>query len=551
MTEETTPIAPLRSTLERPLDVASNRPGAAGGGTLAYLVPDLAPAGIEVIGQPDEAVLDTLRRLAGEGGLLVRESVASGPPAGAEQDPAVAWLVGTAGLEAIATGAATATGAHTGATEQRLARASAVIVDGVGQTGAERARAGLAALGFETTILSTLVTDGLVTRVEPGEADLAIPAPSMVEGGAVQATLRRAWQRVRGRHAPRTAPGRAVLAGHDDPHLPPAWARRLLATAGLDGAAYTWSLASPGRYDTQKLLLRLRHSDPADQPLIVKLTRDARHADRLATEAAALQALAAMGPLEGVIVPRLVAAGPVGRSFAAVETLIDGRPLPPILRATGDGLVDAPVDALISLATASVRAVPGTALAGPLGRLLERYLTVYAATMAERDLLEHLLGTIGEAPNLPIVAQHGDPGTWNLLLAPDGRIGLLDWESFEPDGPPLWDLWHLVRSITLDLDPGWLPGRRLAYLTDAFLETGRANDRIVRATGRYRAAVPVDDRLILPLLLFGFLHRTLKESTRMAPGKVGDGHYARFLRRLLARPDAPGLRRLTGARDPG
>lgn len=539
------PMAPLAATLDRPLEVGSNRPGAAGGGTLAYLFPDLAPTAIGAIGQPEDAVLDTLHRLAGDGGLTVRESVAAERGAGAATTDAgggvPAWLVGTAGLEALAA-------ADRGEADPLLANAPAVIVDGVGATGAERARASLVALGFDATTLTTLVTDGLVTRAEPGDTDLPLPASTMVEGGAVQTALRRGWQRARGRRTSQTAPGRAVLAGHGDPTRPPAWAGELLATVGSDGTAYTWSLASPGRYDTQKLLLRLRPLDPAGEPLIVKLTRDARHADRLATEAAALPALAALGPLEGVELPRLIAAGPVGRTWAAIETLIDGRPLPPVLRSTGDGLVDGPVDALVRLAGASARPVAGSALAVPLGRLLERYLTVYEATMPERDLLERLHGTIADAATVPIVAQHGDPGTWNLLLAPDGRIGLLDWESFEPDGPPLWDLWHLARSITLDLDPGWLPGRRLSYLTDAFLEPGRANDRIARATGRFRAVVPVDDALIVPLLIYGFLHRTLKESTRLAPGKVGDGHYARFLRRLLARPDAPGLRRLTEAR---
>jgi len=297
----------------------------------------------------------------------------------------------------------------------------------------------------------------------------------------------------------------------------------------------------------------LVHLEPADREapaLIAKVTRDERHNDRLATEASALPAVAALGSLGELIVPRLVGAGPVGRLWTAIETREAGRPLPGALRSNPDqAVVDRVVDGLTALSVASARDVPGVALATPLSALAERYRQTYVPSAAAGATLDRLLAPIARAARIPIVAQHGDPGSWNMLLAPDGRIVVLDWESFEPDGPPLWDLWHLVRAITLDVDTSIVPRRHATRLVRTFLGTGRQNDQVVRATARYRQDVAVDDDLIVPLLVFGWLHRALKESTRMAPDRVGHGPTARFVAALLSSPDAPGLRRImaTGA----
>jgi aminoglycoside phosphotransferase (APT) family kinase protein len=206
------------------------------------------------------------------------------------------------------------------------------------------------------------------------------------------------------------------------------------------------------------------------------------------------------------------------------------------------------VDGLISLGVATARPVAGTALAAAFATLMDRYVALHQPPIDARRALGRSLDGIAAARTIPVVAQHGDPGTWNLLAMPDGRVGVLDWEAFEPAGPPLWDLWHLLRSVLLDVRSS-LPRRRSSILGSAFLTRGAGNDLVADATARYRRALDLDPGLVVPLFAFGWLHRALKESTRSRPADVGAGHYARFVASVIADLDAPGLRRLS-ERDP-
>ena len=201
------------------------------------------------------------------------------------------------------------------------------------------------------------------------------------------------------------------------------------------------------------------------------------------------------------------------------------------------------MDGLTSLAVASARDVPGQALAAPLATLVDRYRQVFAPPARSSATLDRLLAPIAGAARVPVVAQHGDPGSWNLLLGPDGRIVVLDWESFEPDGPPLWDLWHLIASTTRDLDRSPVPRRQATRLVRTFLGTGEANDQVVRATARYRRAIAVETILVIPLMVFGWLHRALKESTRMPIASAPDAMRISSRRcwRTRRRPDCAAI----------
>ncbi|MCA9566013.1 MAG: phosphotransferase, partial [Myxococcales bacterium] len=39
---------------------------------------------------------------------------------------------------------------------------------------------------------------------------------------------------------------------------------------------------------------------------------------------------------------------------------------------------------------------------------------------------------------------HGDLSSWNLLGQPDGRLTVLDWETANPSGVPLLDVFHFL-----------------------------------------------------------------------------------------------------------
>ena len=96
--------------------------------------------------------------------------------------------------------------------------------------------------------------------------------------------------------------------------------------------------------------------------------------------------------------------------------------------------------------------------------------------------------------SIPSVLVHGDLGTWNLL-AHHGEVRVLDWES-----------------------AGW-----------------------VRA---YSEAVGLDLDLVAPLFHTCWMHRAVKESTRLPPGAVGQHGPLRM--QLAEAHEAPGIPALAG-----
>ena len=339
-----------------------------------------------------------------------------------------------------------------------------------------------------------------------------------------------------------------MIASVDDPRDPPGWLVTLAADHGHDVRGYRWSLAAPGVYDSQKVLVYLTPPGGAAPTWIVKITRDARHAERLQNEASALGALARLGPIEGMAVPALVAAGNAGRLTAVIESIVPGRPFEPALRGPG-GLerLAVAVDGLVGLGERSAHTVPAARVAATFTRLLDQYVAIHRPSDIDRARLGGLVERVAAWPTpFPLVAFHGDPGTWNLIAGADGRAGFLDWESFDAHGLPLWDLVHLIHAAVLVLGPSRIPRRRMWILQEHLFDEGRYSGLLLDAADRYRERVGVPAALVEPLYTFCWIHRALKESARRRPDDVANGHYARFARRIVASPTAPTLRRLYG-----
>ena len=63
---------------------------------------------------------------------------------------------------------------------------------------------------------------------------------------------------------------------------------------------------------------------------------------------------------------------------------------------------------------------------------------------------------------------------------------------------------------------------------------------------RYREATDLDPELVEPLFYTCWMHRALKEATRLHPARLEEGHYASLLFRCIEQRDMPGMRRLLG-----
>ncbi len=324
---------------------------------------------------------------------------------------------------------------------------------------------------------------------------------------------------------------------------PPLWLTSLTEHQPWAAGPGGWTLRVPGAYPSQKSVVMLRPRAGGPAAGVLKLTRHPRFNERLDNEYLQLRHLADAGPDAARRAPAALASGRVAGMSAVVEEAIDGVPFldATSLRTDCPHVQDA-VAAITDLGAATVRAVPGSSFAEPLSELHERFVARHDPSVAEADYLAEQIAVLA-SHDVPAVLFHGDLGTWNLMVV-DDAVRILDWESAEDPGPPLWDLAYFVRSLAVR------SGRRRA------LDRDRAIDRYLVATspfneaatawfGAYADRIGLADELLAPLFHLGWMHRAVKEANRLAPDQPG--HYGPLCRRLARAHDAPGVRRLTRA----
>jgi len=208
-------------------------------------------------------------------------------------------------------------------------------------------------------------------------------------------------------------------------------------------------------------------------------------------------------------------------------------------RAAIDWLID------LSAATADAHAAPPVEVAEGLEQLYRRFVEIYAVSEEHRAFLSAQLATIRQFQGkFPLVFQHGDPGTWNVMVTPSERIAFLDWEAAEVAGMPLWDLFYLLRAY------GVLASRRAGTrdMTEGFAEQYLRDtpigEMLVQATRRACGRIGIVSSLVAPLFYTCWMHRSLKEATRLERNSLERGHYVCLLRMCIDRRDTPALQRL-------
>jgi aminoglycoside phosphotransferase (APT) family kinase protein len=176
-----------------------------------------------------------------------------------------------------------------------------------------------------------------------------------------------------------------------------------------------------------------------------------------------------------------------------------------------------------------------------------QFASIYKLSQHERTFLERQLLTLqtGRA-SLPTVFQHGDPGTWNVLITQNGRSAFLDWEASEPQGMPLWDLVYFLRSYCVGAARAQGVADGLAGFEQQFLQTSALSDLVVQSIERYCEAIDLPRAYLEPLFYTCWMHRALKQATRLTGAKLEGGHYLNLLRLCIAQRQSPTLTRLFG-----
>ena len=321
----------------------------------------------------------------------------------------------------------------------------------------------------------------------------------------------------------------------------PGYIRAIAAAAGepLDGCRV--ALAAPGDYPSRKAILAVFPPDGSQPRYIVKIARDPAFNGRLENEDRALRALAGAGIGDAATVPRASFFGHDGGLAVLAQTAISGVPFRQVARATHEcPSARAAIAWLMELGARTADrtfAEPGQAAAA-LRVLLHRFVRLYRPSVAEQELLAEQIDAIAASRRpFPLVFQHGDPGTWNLLVAPDGRPAFLDWEAAELRGMPLWDLLYLARSVAVGVARASGTRDPLEAYARGFLRDGPLRRLLAGDVARYGERVGLDPALAEPLLLTCWMHRALKESTTLPPDRLARGRYVRLLRLCLEHRD--------------
>ncbi|MDX1416293.1 MAG: aminoglycoside phosphotransferase family protein [Candidatus Promineifilaceae bacterium] len=336
-------------------------------------------------------------------------------------------------------------------------------------------------------------------------------------------------------------------------HLsPPQYMREIAERSGLNLDQYRWGLSARGEYSSRKMLFYLfdrSHGSERVQPnIIVKMVRDPSFSYRLENEAQSLRQLAELGFDDPEILPQVMFAGRHAGLAVVGESIIQGVPFREKSTASAKcsfGL--AALDWFIELgaATADVQKAAPQEIGQALLLLFERFNAIYEPTTEQRDFLATQIDKISCSNSaIPLVFQHGDPGPWNMLVTPNGRVAILDWEAAEVAGMPAWDLFYFMRSYSLDAARKSGIKHRLAGFKQQFLDDTQLSQLFVKTIQRYIEAIDLDGALIEPLFYTCWMHRALKESMRLDPARLEQGHFANLIWWCRENSDSVTLQRL-------
>ncbi len=332
-------------------------------------------------------------------------------------------------------------------------------------------------------------------------------------------------------------------------HLPQ-YLVSLAMESGADVNDYGWGMSAQGRRNSRKVLFFLLNRKNGNAEAIIKLTRSPALNARLENEYRALAFLSEKRIVGEGTFPQPLFFGYRGNLAVLGQKIIRGKPFRQMTKGTIDcPLAKAGIDWMVAIGTGSVdpAAVTPQQAAAVMTTLFEKFAAIYKLSGRERDFLTERINAIAQGPgSFPTVFQHGDPGIWNVFATGDNSVAFLDWEAAESQGAPLWDLFYFLRSYGTWMSRGGaiLRGDALKSFAQNFMMPSKFNALVGETTQRYCERINLDRRLIEPLFYTCWMHRALKESTRLSPANLEKGHYVNLLRLCIERRQMPGFARL-------
>jgi hypothetical protein len=396
--------------------------------------------------------------------------------------------------------------------------------------------------------------EGGIRLAAPVEAPEAVryAFDHVLYGGSRRAVLLRQagrWVSRIGLHRP-LVPHRALVFHHraaGDGHASPGPAHyltELASRAGVELGPCQPAFFARGAYDSNKVAFFLFGPTAREPEIVVKMTRAPRYNHRLEAECHALTRLRRDGLADAGTYPEALFLGHHHDLAVLAQRVVRGSPFR--TRTRGDTDCPFALAAVEWIETLGARSAVPAADAGELPRTLEellaRFERIHALSPMERGFLRERLHVLGTLPGgVPSVFQHGDAGTWNVLVTPDDRVAFLDWEVSSARGVPLWDLVDFLRSYG-----SWAARARgerdmvRAYAAH-FVAPSPFSELQAEAVLRYRTRIGVPREAVEALFFSCWMHRAVREAAWSAQPPER-GLYVNLVRRCIRQRSAEGLR---------
>jgi Ser/Thr protein kinase RdoA (MazF antagonist) len=281
-------------------------------------------------------------------------------------------------------------------------------------------------------------------------------------------------------------------------------------------AAYRTALVTGGSDDVNKVVALVFPAGGRRPSLVVKFARIAPAIAGMQREATVLTRLEQRTgkPVEGV--PRLLVELPA-HSNALVETYVPGVAMTTQLtEKTFAQLAAAATGWLSDLANGAVLSEASSWWPRIAEPALERLDRVHGRKV-DPALVRETADRLQALGALPVVPEHRDFAPWNLLVSEGGKLGVLDWESAEPDGLPFLDLMYFLAYLSFDLENAISSGRPVETYRSLLDERTTVGGVAMECMSRYAAAFALRDADLPALRLLTWLLHATSDARALEP----------------------------------
>lgn len=325
--------------------------------------------------------------------------------------------------------------------------------------------------------------------------------------------------------------------------------------SGFDLSDMRIGLSARGKYNANKVIFFLFKNETCEPEAVIKMTRAPEFNYRLENENHVLRNLHENQIVDAGTYPEPMFFGYHHDLALTCIKAVHGKPFRTRTKATEDcPYAQKALHWLVQLGTKSVNKQACSALevAGYLHTLFQRFIEIYHLSEEEQTFLEQQIKTMKESGfEFPTVFQHGDPGIWNIMISNQDEVIFIDWEAGEPLGLPLWDIFYFFKTYA-----SWVcrvAGSRdpLKNFKRHFFNRTPLNSLLVETTRSYCQKIGLSSEFIKPLFYTCWMHRALKESTRLTNERLNSGQFFNILKLCIEECDSVALNALLEIRGYG